>query len=236
MVFLAPDQPLGVSAFDAVLFDLDETLCRRTQDTAAMYAATFEHVDVTPFGEPADLWAALDGPPDHDDWTGYIGAGFARLAAQHGRTEVDPLALAAALRESVDDAAVEFTEGASAALDSAAACGAVGVVTNGPKVRQEPKLRTLGVVERFDSVVYADDLGRRKPHALPFHRALDELGVSAERALYVGNSLAYDVAGAQNSGVPVAWLRSEERAAAPYEPEYVVDSLSELPAILEGER
>lgn len=201
-----------------------------------MYAEAFEHVDVTPFGEPADLWAALDGPPDHDDWTGYIGAGFARLAAQHGRSDVDPLALAAALREFVDDAAVEFTEGASAALDSAAARGAVGVVTNGPSERQAPKLHRLGVADRLDVVVYAHDLRRKKPHPLPFRRALAELDVSAERALYVGNSLAYDVAGAQNAGLPVAWLRAEDRTAAPYDPEYVLDSLSELPAILEGKR
>ncbi|MFC6871902.1 HAD family hydrolase [Halobellus marinus] len=225
-----------MSAFDAVLFDLDGTLCRRTQDTAAVYAAAFEHVGATPFGEPADLWAALDGPPDHDDWTGYIGAGFARLAAQNSRTDVDPLALAAALREFVDDSAVAFTEGANAALDSAAGCGGVGVVTNGPKERQEPKLCALGVLDRLDSVVYAADLHRKKPHALPFHRALAELETSSERALYVGNSLAYDVSGAQNAGLPVAWLRSEGSAAAPYEPEYVIDSLSELPAILEGER
>lgn len=225
-----------MSAFDAVLFDLDGTLCHRTQDTQAVYAAAFDHVDVTPFGEPADLWAALDGPPDHDDWTGYIGAGFARLAAQHGRTDVDPLALAEGLREFADDAAVAFTEGASAALDSADTAGAVGLVTNGPHERQEPKLRTLGVADRFESVVYAADLSRKKPHALPFERALTELGVSADRTLYVGNSLAYDVAGAHNAGLPVAWLRSEERTAAPYEPDYVVDSLAELPAILEEKR
>jgi HAD superfamily hydrolase (TIGR01549 family) len=224
-----------VSAFDAVLFDLDGTLCHRTQDTAAMYAAAFEQVGATPFGEPAELWAALDGPPDHDDWTGYIGAGFARLAAQNGRTDVDPVALAAAFREFVDDSEVDFVAGARAALESAAACGPVGVVTNGPADRQAPKLRELGVTDRLDAVVYAADLPRKKPHALPFERALEDIDASPERTLYVGNSLEYDVAGAQNAGLPAAWLRSEDRAADPYQPEYVIDSLSELPAILEGE-
>ena len=52
--------------------------------------------------------------------------------------------------------------------------------------------------------------------------------------LYVGNSLAYDVAGAQNAGLPVAWLRGDEELGD-YEPEYVIDSLAELPAILRGE-
>lgn len=224
-----------MSGFDAVLFDLDGTLCHRTQDTDAIYAAAFEHVGAESFGEPAELWAALDGPPDHDDWTGYIGAGFARLAARYGRTDTDPLALAEALRELVDDAAVELTAGAESALDSAAAVGPLGVVTNGPKRRQQTKLDALGLTDRFAVVVYADDLPRRKPHALPFERALASIDAPAARTLYVGNSLDYDVAGAQNAGLPVAWLRGEEDFG-PYEPEYVVDSLAELPAILEGSR
>jgi hypothetical protein len=51
----------------------------------------FETVDGEPFGAPAELWAALDGPPDPSDQVGYLGAGFARVAAQHGRPAVDPL-------------------------------------------------------------------------------------------------------------------------------------------------
>jgi len=127
---------------------------------------------------------------------------------------------------------VELVPGARAALESAAA---VALVTNGPERRQRIKLETLGILDRFDAVVYADDLARRKPHALPFERALDGLGVRPDRALFVGNSLGYDVAGAQNAGIPVVWVRGEDDPGA-YEPEYVVDSLTELPALLAGER
>ena len=44
-----------MSQFDAVVFDLDGTLCRRTQDLQAIYGAAFERVGVEPFGEPAAL-------------------------------------------------------------------------------------------------------------------------------------------------------------------------------------
>jgi putative hydrolase of the HAD superfamily len=71
--------------FDAVIFDLDGTLVSHTQDMAAVYEAAFEQVDVPSFGDPPALWAALDGPPDPRDEVGYLGAGFARLAAQHDR-------------------------------------------------------------------------------------------------------------------------------------------------------
>jgi len=216
---------------DTVLFDLDGTLCRRTQDMQAVYERAFERVGETPFGDPPALWEALDGPPDHGDTVGYFGAGLARVAAKHGRADVDTLALARALVAEIDDSAVTYLPGVETALESAAAVGPIGIVTNGPKDRQRTKLDALDVTDRLDVVVYGAELPRSKPHTEPFDRALEKLGVSRERTLYVGNSLAYDVAGAHNAGLSVAWLREDGDAGA-YEPEYVIDSLVELPGIL----
>ncbi|SNR43332.1 HAD family hydrolase [Halorubrum vacuolatum] len=224
-----------MASFDAVLFDLDGTLCRRTQDTQAMYERAFERAGEVPFGDPDALWAALDGPPDHDDIVGYFGAGFARVAAQHGRSDADPLALGRALEEAIDDRAVELLPGAGEAVEHAATNGPIGVVTNGPERGQRTKLDALGIADAFDVLVYAGDLPRSKPHAAPFDRALDAVGVTPERALYVGNKLAYDVAGAQNAGLAAAWLRGDAEAGA-YNPEYTIGSLTELPDIIRGDR
>ncbi len=224
-----------MTTFDAVLFDLDGTLCRRTQDTGRLYLRAFERVGAEPFGDPESLWAAVDGPPDHDDWAGYLGAGFARLAAQHGRTGVDPLALGAAMADLVDDSQVAMRSGAPAALTSAEAVGPVGLVTNGPERRQRVKLDALGITDRFDARVYAFDLPRRKPHADPFDRALATLDIGPGRALYVGNSLKHDVAGAQNAGLAAAWLGDGEDPD-PYDPEYVLDSVADVASLLAGDR
>lgn len=224
-----------MSQFDAVLFDLDGTLCRRTQDTDRLYTETFEALGTDPFGEPAELWAALDGPPDHDDWVAYLGEGFARLAAQYGRTAVDPVVLAEAFLARSDDTAVELLPGAAEALATAADTGPVGVVTNGPRRNQEPKLDALGLLDRLDTVVYAENLPRQKPLATPFDHALAEIETPADRTLYVGNSLEYDVAGAHNAGLTAAWLRQTAEEPAPYAPEYVIDSMTELPPILSNE-
>ena len=225
-----------MAGFDAVLFDLDGTLCERTQDTELLYAAAFERVGIEPFGDPESLWASLEGPPDHDDWIGYIGAGFARLAAQHGRTEVDPLELAAAVQSLVDDTAVALRPGAAIALDHAASIGPVGLVTNGPAASQQMKLESLGIAGRFSTLVFGADLARKKPHAQPFEQALASIDVPPNRALYVGNSLEYDVAGAQMAGLSVVWLCDDGDELGPYSPEYVLPELTELPAVLEGDR
>ncbi|OSO92210.1 haloacid dehalogenase [Halorubrum ezzemoulense DSM 17463] len=218
--------------FAAVAFDLDDTLCRHDHDVDALYRRAFEEAGVEPFGEPEELWPLLAGPPDPDDRVGYRGAGFARLAAQHGR-DVDPVALAAAFEAVADESRVAYLPGATEALAAAAAAGPVGVLTNGPEDRQRAKIEALGLDDLVDAIVYAGDLPRRKPHAEPFERLTAALSVDAEETLYVGNSLSYDVAGAHNAGLRSAWLRaSPDDAPGAYGPDHVVDSLAEIADLL----
>jgi len=230
--FCPPVLLCDIVTFDAVIFDLDGTLIRRTQDTAALYEQTFEQVGVDPFAAPEELWAVLDGPPDPDDEVGYLGAGFARLAAQHGR-RVDAIALAERFVEGVDNTQVVFRDEAEAALEVAReTAGATAVLTNGPEYRQTDKIGAVGLAERVDTVVYAGDMPRRKPHAAPFEATLSTLGVPAEQALYVGDSLGYDVAGAHNAGLAAAYLDHDGDGPDPYDPEYLLESLADLPPML----
>ncbi|ELZ51762.1 hypothetical protein C464_00154 [Halorubrum coriense DSM 10284] len=221
-----------MSRFAAVAFDLDDTLCRHDHDVTALYRRAFEEAGVEPFGEPDELWSLLDGPPDPDDRVGYLGAGFARLAARHDR-KVDPVALAAAFEAVADESRVTFLPGATDALSAAAAAGPVGVLTNGPEDRQRAKVEALGLDDLVDVIVYAGDLPRRKPHADPFERLTAALSVEASETLYVGNSLAYDVAGAHNAGFRSAWLRADpEDVPGAYGPDHVVDSMAEIAGLL----
>jgi len=218
--------------FDAVLFDLDGTLVGPTQDIATVYDRAFERVGVERFAAPPELWTVLDGPPDPADQVGYLGAGFARLAAQHGRRDVDPLALAEAFVEGIDNTQVTLHRGAERALSAARAAGGTAVLTNGPETRQAAKVGAVDLGSRVDTVVYAGDMARRKPHAAPFEATLSALDVAPDRALYVGDSLGYDVAGAHNAGLAAAYLDDGD-GPAPYRPEHVLESLADLPPLLE---
>jgi putative hydrolase of the HAD superfamily len=100
----------------------------------------------------------------------------------------------------------------------------LGLVSNAidPPALLHRDLEQLGVASRVDTAVFSSEVGWRKPHPAIFQRALDALGVVAERTLFVGDTLAADVAGAAKLGMRTClalWFRADEDAAAP-EPEF----------------
>jgi len=216
----------------AVVFDLDGTLCEGTQNETALYEAAFEATDLDPFGSARALWAALDGPPDPDDEQSYLAAGFRRVAAQHGLRRVPADDLAAGLLDASDRSAVRFRDGADAAVSVARDHGPVAILTNGPRRRQAPKVEALSLDDRVDSVVYAGDMPRRKPHPEPFEAVCADIERSAEATLYVGNSLGYDVAGAHGAGLQAAWCPRDPSDREEYRPEYVFDRPDDLRDVL----
>jgi HAD superfamily hydrolase (TIGR01509 family) len=79
----------------------------------------------------------------------------------------------------------------------------------------------LGVAERLDVAVFSSEVGWRKPHPAIFQRALDALGVAAGDALFVGDKLATDVAGADALGMATCqalWFVADEDETS--EPDY----------------
>jgi putative hydrolase of the HAD superfamily len=68
------------------------------------------------------------------------------------------------------------------------------------------KLERLGLAGIWDAQLCSEDTGALKPHPLPFRRLAESLEVPPARILYVGNSLAYDIAGAKNAGMKAAHL------------------------------
>src|SRR5262249_45136765 len=63
-----------------------------------------------------------------------------------------------------------------------------------------------GIARYFDVLVDSACVGHRKPEPAIFRHALDALGVGPEAALFVGDSLHRDMAGARGVGIPHIWL------------------------------
>jgi len=74
-------------------------------------------------------------------------------------------------------------------------------------------LEQMGIAERIDFAVFSSEVGKRKPHAEIFERALTALGAAAEESLVVGDRLFEDVRGADEVGmttVQALWFRADE--------------------------
>jgi putative hydrolase of the HAD superfamily len=71
----------------------------------------------------------------------------------------------------------------------------------------EDKLKLMNIDDFWDVKLCTEVIGRLKPDILPFSRLRECLDCPAERILYVGNSVPYDVLGAKNAGMKTALIR-----------------------------
>lgn len=113
---------------------------------------------------------------------------------------------------------------------------AMGCVTNTVLLEEGivDALVRLGLPLYFRSVVVSSAMGYRKPHSSLFLRALDELDVPAEEALFVGDRLVDDVGGAQAVGMRAVLThqyRQEPLDSAPVKPDAVIQRLGDLPSL-----
>jgi putative hydrolase of the HAD superfamily len=91
----------------------------------------------------------------------------------------------------------------------------LGLVSNAfdPAWLLRRDLDEMGVLERLDFTVFSSEVGKRKPHADIFRRALEALEVAPADALFVGDRLYEDVRGAAEVGMTTAqalWFRADE--------------------------
>lgn len=85
----------------------------------------------------------------------------------------------------------------------------LGVVTNCSRRLGLIAAKQIGI--EFAAVVTAEDAGWYKPDPRPYQLALGELGVTADRCLFVAGS-AYDLIGTARVGLPTFW---HDRAGMP---------------------
>ena len=110
----------------------------------------------------------------------------------------------------------------------------VALLTNGAPDLQREKIASSGLGSYFDAIAVSGERGVGKPKPEIFEMLLSDLGVSADRAVMVGNSLERDIAGAINAKLAAAiWIQvpgSEERAEVI--PHHTIRGLHEIPAIV----
>lgn len=209
----------------SVLFDLDGTLL----DSIRLILDSYHHT------------LAVHGLPPRSDaeWLAGIGT---PLTVQFGDWADEPAtlqALVATYREynlTHHDARITAYPGVVEMVQALHRRQVrLGVVTSKNAAGARRGLQQIGLEEVMEVVIGADDVQRPKPDPEPVRLALDRLGVDADAAVFVGDSL-HDMHAGRAAGVRTAavlWGPFDRQHLAPAAPDYWLERPEELMRVVE---
>jgi len=143
---------------------------------------------------------------------------------------MDPVAMNAAYLENL----IQHTVPLDGALDLLETLKRLrvrmGIITNGLREVQRPRIRQVGMENFFQVVLVSDEIGLAKPDTRFFARAHAEMGLpEKEKVLVVGDSYASDIAGAKNFAFPSCWFNPKAlQPPADAQPDFDIRSLKEV--------
>jgi len=117
----------------------------------------------------------------------------------------------------------------------------LGLLTDGYLAVQRRKVASLNIAECFQAIVYSDEFGREawKPSPIPFLAVTDRLGVAPEATVYVADNPAKDFIGARELGMHTLWARYSQGdytllqpPTAQYAADSEVDTIDQLRTLL----
>jgi len=121
-------------------------------------------------------------------------------------------------------------------LDGLKAAGIrLGCVTNKAAQFTEPLLKDLGIYDDFEIVISGDTLPKKKPDPAPLLHGAQFFGVEPADAMMVGDSVS-DVRASRAAGFQIVCMSygyNHGRDIRDFHPDAVIDSLIELPSLLQ---
>lgn len=231
-----------MSKFDWILFDADDTLLDFT--TAARKAFSSMLMDL---GLPEqEGYFSLYKACNNQAWQAYekgeINAvdlrrkRFADFIVSAGiSTKMDPVAMNASYLENLIrhtsplDGAIEVLETLQGQKVS------MGVITNGLKEVQRPRIKGAGMDRFFDVILVSDEIGLAKPDFRFFAMAHEAMGLPEKsKVLVVGDSYSSDIAGAKNYDFPSCWFNPNGQPLPQANlPDYEIRSLNDIIGLIQ---
>lgn len=104
------------------------------------------------------------------------------------------------------------------------------ILSNGFTELQSRKMQSAGIAQYFDGVVLSEDIGVNKPNPAIFEHALQVAGVTADKALMIGDNFEVDIEGACRVGIDQVYYNIEQSVLSKeqHSPTYTINSLIEL--------
>lgn len=226
---------------DAILFDIDDTLCATTAFAQrARRNAVRAMIDAGLAAREQDVYAELEEviAEFSSNYEHHFDKLLLRLPASASEQVNRALVVAAGIAAYHDTKFRELAPfpGVIELFRELHGAGVrLGVVTHGLSVKQAEKLVRLQLVPYLDAkaIFISDQIGISKPNPKLYQTALRALNLPGSRVMYVGDSPHNDVAPSKLAGMVAVWARLVERhAPGAVEPDHVIASFAELHDLL----
>ena len=210
----------------AVLFDLDGTLI----DSIALI-----------LGSARYAFEGFDGrSPDDAEWLTGVGIPLRTMMRRYAPDEPAVDALIARYREHQGihhDRLVRCYDGVVDTLAELCRRGhSMALVTSKGDVLSRRALRLVGIDGFIQEIVSCDSTERHKPDPQPVVLALDRLGATADRAVFIGDSV-HDMSAGNAAGVTTIaalWGPFSRADLEPSRPTHYMNAIGDLPSLLDA--
>ncbi|HRQ29314.1 MAG TPA: YjjG family noncanonical pyrimidine nucleotidase [Saprospiraceae bacterium] len=203
-------------SFDWMLFDLDNTLLDFDASSKIAFHKSFQISGVKTDEEDYDnymkinkiAWQAFtENKMDHEEIKSFR---FGRLFEKMKINHLDALEFNALYFEQLVVNPV-FIKDAENIIQSLNGKVRLGIISNGMKEVQRPRLEFSRLLSCFDKVFISGELGFAKPQEQFFAYVHNSIGLQTpkDRILVIGDHLEIDVKGANDYGFCSAWFNPD---------------------------
>jgi pyrophosphatase PpaX len=209
----------------AVLYDFDGTLA----DSTELIMRCYRHTMTTHLGEC----------PSDDAWLSGFGTPLDSQLRRFARSDGEAAAMLdtyRAFQDGLHDQMLKPFPGAVEVVAELDRRGyALAIVTSKHRRAALRGMELCGLVSHFGTIMTPEDVRNPKPHPEPVLAALERLGVSADEALFVGDS-PHDVAAGRAAGTRTAaalWGPFPREALEQSGPDAFLHAQADVLALLE---
>jgi pyrophosphatase PpaX len=209
-----------------VLFDLDGTLI----DTVELLLDSVRHA----------FRGRTGRIPTEAEWVAGIGTPLATQLRPYAADDAELASLVEGYRTYQREHHDRLTRPFPDALETVATLRSrghpLGIVTSKGDEIAHRSLTHVGLLPSMDVVIGCDSCSRHKPDPEPVQVALERLGYTTDEALFVGDS-PHDMASGRAAGVVTVaalWGPFTREMLAPTAPDYHIERITELPALVAG--
>lgn len=207
----------------AVFFDLDHTLWDFEKNSALAFQVIIEKYNI---GVSHDEFNKHYSPINANYWKLYRDGDITQQELRYGRlrdtfSKLD-FRIADELLHAVSEEYIQLLpennhlfEGAVEILEYLRPKYSLHIITNGPDVVQERKLKNANIGHYFDTITNSELAGCKKPHAGIFEYALKAANVERSASVMIGDCIEADVQGAIACGLDAIFFNEHKHETDP---------------------